>query len=182
MPVEFLTEEQKKQYGKFCGEPNETQLARYFHLDETDLTFISSRRGNQNKIGVALQLTSVRFLGAFLPEVTLAPKNVKDFLVRQIFAVDADSPLNYAQRETTKREHTALIRKHYGYNEFSEPPWAFRLSRILYSRAWINNERPGLMFDFATAWLLENKGTAIRWDTWTISYFFEKHKNRGLFC
>ncbi len=157
MPVEFLTEEQKKQYGKFCGEPNETQLARYFHLNEADRVLISKRRGGQNKIGVALQLTSVRFLGAFLPDITLAPENVKDFLVRQIPIVDADSPLDYAQRETTRREHTALIRKHYGYREFSTPPLAFRLSRILYSRVWINNERPSLMFDFATAWLLENK-------------------------
>jgi len=157
MPVNFLTEEQKKQYGKFYGELNETQLARYFHLDKTDLAFISSRRGSPNKIGVALQLTSVRFLGTFLPDVTLAPKNVKDFLVRQISAVDGDAPLDYAQRATTKREHNALIRKYYGYHEFNETPWAFRLSRILYSKAWINNERPSLMFDFATAWLLENK-------------------------
>ncbi len=63
----------------------------------------------------------------------------------------------YAQRDTTKREHTALIREHYGYRKFSDPPWAFRLSRLLYTRAWISNERPSLMFDFATAWLSQNK-------------------------
>ena len=61
------------------------------------------------------------------------------------------------QRDTTKREHTALIREQYGYREFSDPPWAFRLSRLLYTRAWISNERPSLMFDFATAWLNQNK-------------------------
>jgi len=157
MPVEFLTKEQKAQYGKFYGEPNEIQLARYFHLDETDLAFISSRRGNKNKIGFALQLTSVRFLGTFLSDVTLAPANVQKFLAKQISTDAAASLVDYAQRETTKREHTALIREHYGYCEFTEPPWVFRLGRILYSRAWISNERPSLMFDFATAWLLENK-------------------------
>ncbi len=32
-----------------------------------------------------------------------------------------------------------------------------RLSRLLYARAWISNERPSMMFDFATAWLIQNK-------------------------
>lgn len=30
MSVDFLTTEQKTQYGQFSGDPNEIQLARYF--------------------------------------------------------------------------------------------------------------------------------------------------------
>ncbi len=37
----FLTTEQKNSYGRFHGESNDVQLARYFHLDETDFIFIN---------------------------------------------------------------------------------------------------------------------------------------------
>lgn len=157
MPVDFLTVEHKAGYGQFSGEPNEVQLARYFHLDESDLGFISNRRGEQNRLGCALQLTSVRFLGAFLSDPMLVPANVQVFVARQLSVNNISVLANYAQREPTKREHTALIREKYGYHEFSNFPWPFRLSRLLYSRAWISNERPSLMFDFAVAWLIQNK-------------------------
>lgn len=145
MAVDFLTAEQKAQYGQFAGDPDEIQLARYFHLDEADLTFILNRRGDQNRLGFALQLTSVRFLGCFLSDLTLVPANVQAFVAGQLSIGDVAILADYAQRDTTKREHTALIREQYGYREFTEPPWAFRLSRLLYTRAWISNERPGLM-------------------------------------
>ena len=33
----------------------------------------------------------------------------------------------------------------------------FRLSRLLYTRSWISNERPSLLFDLATGWLIQHK-------------------------
>jgi len=157
MTTEFLTAEQKAQYGQFSCDPHEIQLAQYFHLDEADLSFIVNRRGNQNRFGFALQLTSVRFLGTFLSDLTLIPANVQAFVALQLSINDVGILIEYAQRDTTKREHKALIRKHYGYNELKDSSSAFRLNRLLYTRAWISNERPSLMFDFATAWLTQNK-------------------------
>ena len=156
MPVDFLTPEQKARYGQFSGEPNEIQLARHFHLNESDLTFINQRRGDQNRCGVALQLGCVRFLGTFLSDLSAAPANVQWFVARQLGIADVSILTTYAQRETTRREHAALIRHQYHYQEFTWP-WSFRLNRLLYTRSWISNERPSLLFDLATGWLIRHK-------------------------
>ena len=66
MPVDFLTDQQKTGYGQFSGEPNEAQLARYFHLDEADLAFIADRRGKQNRIGFAYKSPWLGSWGPFL--------------------------------------------------------------------------------------------------------------------
>ncbi len=157
MPVDFLTEEQKSGYGQFSGEPNEAQLARYFLLDEADHVFISERRGEPNRLGFALQITVARFLGTLLSDLTVVPQNVQVFVANQLSIKDIKVLSGYAKRGNTRWEHMALIRSQYGYHDFGSPPWSFRLSRLLYSRAWISNERPSLMFDFATAWLIQHK-------------------------
>ncbi len=156
MPIEFLTEEQKNQYGCFSGEPNEAQLARYFHLDNTALTLINKRRGDYNRLGFALQLTTVRFLGTFLPDPTNVPSKVLYFIAQQL-GTGIENLDQYMARKATRYTHSAEIQTYFGYHEFNTLPWRFRLSRLLYTRAWISNERPSLMFDFATAWLLQNK-------------------------
>ena len=109
MPVDFLTIEQTESYGRFSGEPDELQLARYFHLDEADKEFIGKSRGDHNRLGIALQIGCVRFLGTFLIDMNHIPPGVRHFTARQLGINDTTVLAEYGQRENTRREHAAQI-------------------------------------------------------------------------
>ena len=86
MPVEFLTTEQEQRYGRYTGDPTPAQLACYFHLSDTDQKLIAQRRSEINRLGIAIQLSTVRFLGTFLPNPTDIPDVVVDYLAKQLLA------------------------------------------------------------------------------------------------
>jgi len=157
MPVEFLTDAQSERYGRFTGEPTPEQLARYFHFGDYALERISQRRGNHNRLGLALQLGTVRFLGTFLLNPIDGPSGVISYVSHQLGITQAACLPRYMERKQTHHAHSAEIQKVYQYWEFNELRWRFRLSRWLYTRTWLSNERPSHLFDLATHWLIQRK-------------------------
>ncbi|MFN6565296.1 MAG: Tn3 family transposase [Nostoc sp. ChiSLP01] len=156
MPVEFLSSEQEKRYGCYNGEPSTQQLAKYFYLDDLDLQLIKKRRGNHNRLGLALQLCTVRFLGTFLTDPTDVPDLVINYLMSQLGQLDANCLEQYRNSET-KWEHTALIKQRYGYREFHSQPEHWKLVCWLYQRSTLSPESPSVLFDLTTARLAERK-------------------------
>jgi hypothetical protein len=157
MPVSFLTPQQRATYGRYAGPPTVDELTRYYHLNDDDLTQVMSCRGEHNRLGFALQLTTVRYLGTFLEDPVAVPPSVVETLARQLgLEVNRDALQPY-QSSKQRWEHVAKIREHYGYSDLTEPRVGFRLTRWLYGLCWTGTERPSKLFERATAWLLAHK-------------------------
>ena len=156
MPVGFLTDEQRRQYGRFHGEPNSADLARYFHLDDSDRGLVALRRGDHNRLGFAVQLCTARYLGALPEDLAETPATVVAVLARQL---GIESPAGLSEYRATRQRsrHAIEIRQRCGYREFSDPTVQFRLNRWLYALCWTGTDRPSMLFDRATSWLITHK-------------------------
>jgi TnpA family transposase len=156
MPVGFLTPVQERRYGRFPDDVSGEQLARYFHLDDADLAFVLTRRGAHMRLGFAIQLGTVRFLGTFLEDPCDVPAGVVDFIAIQLGA-SIDGALATYRASQWRWRHPLEIRERYGYRDFSNTRAQWRLLRWLYALCWTGTDRPGALFDQATAWLVTHK-------------------------
>jgi len=156
MPTRHLTDAQRQGFAHFDGEPSADQLARYFHLDQTDRDIIGTLRGDHNRLGFAVMLTSARFLGAFPVSPAEIPASVLAAVIEQLALEPATDVDRYFEGSRRIR-HLALIRTHCGFTDFGDNAVArFRLTRWLYALCWSGDDRPGPLIDRATAWLIAN--------------------------
>ena len=96
-------------YGRYAGPPSRADLERVFFLDDEDRKLVGLRRGEHMKAGFALQLVTVRWLGAFLEDPLDVPGEVLDFVVGQLGLADPSVVKQYAGRVKTKSDHQQEI-------------------------------------------------------------------------
>ena len=156
MPVSFLSNEQRENYGRYSVALSPQDLARYFHLDDADHALIAKKRCDYNRIGFAVQLCTVRYLGTFLDDPLAVPASVIHTLANQLGVEAVDDLRAYSVGEQ-RWQHAAEIRTRYGYVEITERQVGFRLTRWLYSLCWTGTERPSVLFERAITWLVTHK-------------------------
>lgn len=157
MPVSYLSPAHYETYGQYSGHLSDAQLSRYFYLDDFDLEQIGTRRRNLNRVGFAFQLVTVRFLGIYVEDLQTMPANGKQFVLKQLQTTIRDDELQTYNTSETFWDHQSDINVTYGYHSFHDVLPSYRFLRWLYTRTWVSSERPSILFDLSTAWLIEHK-------------------------
>jgi hypothetical protein len=155
VPVEFLTDEQAAAFGQFTGPPGRSQLERCFLLDDDDLVLVARRRGDTMKLGFAIQLGTVRYLGKFLADPIDVPTVVVDYVAEQLGIADASCIKAYGERPKTAYEHAWEIQRALGYRDFAEAEQ--ELAGWVDARAWNTDDGPKALFDAAVGWLVDQR-------------------------
>lgn len=135
----------------FVGVPTQAELERSFFLDDEDLRAVGLRRGDHNRLGYAIQLVTVRTVGAFLPDPTDVPTVVIDHVAAQIGVADPSCLKLYLARRTTKFEHAEQITTAGGYVEFADAQE--ELVAWIADRVWTTGDGPSAVHDGALRWL-----------------------------
>lgn len=106
MPVEFLSDDQVSAYGRFTSGFSRAELERYFFLDDVDRALIGSKRRDHNKLGFAVQLVTVRYVGRFLDDpLDGVPVELVEYLAEQLGIADPTCVKSYGERDKARLEH-----------------------------------------------------------------------------
>lgn len=131
-------------------------LIRFFTLAEKDRAFVNPGRGRsaRDRLGLAVQLCSLPWLGFVPADVTAAPAVAVARLARQLQVDSADLD-GYGAREQTRSDHLGLVLRYAGWRAagFLEDN---ELGDFLLARA-MEHDSPSLLFRLACEHLRASK-------------------------
>lgn len=154
MPVNFLSESERSRLNQFPATLPESDLKQYFLLSPDDLIQIQRLRRPENRLGFALQLCALRYLGFHPNNWQQAPEEVVKHLSEQL-QVQPEKLSRYAQRAQTRTEHLQRIQRYLGFREATSREIK-RLARWLLERA-MEHDKPSLLFQLAAEKLYQDK-------------------------
>src|SRR3989304_1765010 len=120
MPVSFLTDRDRERLDRFPADIPRADIRTYFTLAPPDVALVKARqRGDHTRLGFALQLCALRYLGFVPDELASIPEQAATYVAAQLGV--APSALNaYGQRDATRTAHFQEALAHLGFRRGSE--------------------------------------------------------------
>lgn len=118
MPRRMILTDAERQ--NFLALPTDDDtLSRHWSLDDEDHRLLETRRRDDTRLGLALQLCALRYPGRLIQRGEVIPESVLTFLAEQL-RIEPNALASFARRAPTRYE-LAVLRQHYGFSELSHP-------------------------------------------------------------
>jgi len=154
MPRQFFTDIERERLNRFPNEIAYDDIIIYFTLSAQDMETLPIRSADYNRLGFALQLCTLRYLGFSPGMLTTVPNNVIDHIAYQL-EVNPDILAAYGNRTHTRTNHLQEIQSYLGYSKANIEELK-ELSEWLLQRA-LEHDKPTLLFHMACEKLHSDK-------------------------
>jgi TnpA family transposase len=146
VPGRIFTPQERKRLDAFPSEIGEADLIRYFTLSRSDLDLVRRQRGDHNRLGFALQLCALRYIGFSPDDLEIIPTTAVAFAAEQLQASPA-ALHNYGVRSQTRTEHLQQIQLRLGFRDATREDFS-TLADWLLTRA-LEHDKPSLLYQLA---------------------------------
>lgn len=114
MPGRILTDRERERLEQFPAQIAPSDLITYFTLSSAQLDLVYQHRGDCNRLGFALQLLTLRYLGFCPDRLTTVPADVVAYVAKQLNTTP-ESLVDYGKRAQTRTDHFQKIQAYLGF-------------------------------------------------------------------
>jgi len=146
MPVQLFNEAERDQRDRFPQGIAYEDLIIFFTLSESDRHSIPRYSAAHNRLGYALQLCALRFMGFVPDDLSSAPPEAVAFVAQQL-DVEPTVLKAYGKRAHTRQDHLQAVQAHLGYRQVGKGELVTLASWLL-DRA-LEHDKPTLLYELA---------------------------------
>lgn len=150
----YPSDTERRRLERFPEQIAVEDLRACFALSDADRALVFAQRGAPNRLGLAVQLCALRFLGFVPQDLAGLPSGALEFLAGQVDAA-AHELLEYGARPRSRVDHLARVREHLGYQTLDGAA-AATLEAWLGERA-VEHDAPAVLLALTTEHLHARK-------------------------
>ena len=142
MPIGFLSDAERERLDSFPTQITRGDIVTYFTLSRADRGRIPRTTSAANRLGFALQLGALRYLGFSPDDLSTVPEAVVAFVAKQLDVAPTELQ-RYRRRGQTRTEHLRQIRDYLAFRKATASDLS-QLESWLVDRA-LEHDRPTLL-------------------------------------
>jgi hypothetical protein len=146
MSTDFLTAAERERLNRFPRQIPDEDLSAFFLLSDADQQAINQHREAHTRLGFALQLCALRYLGFAPDDLTTAPAVAVTYLAQQL-GVAPQGLQMYGGRRPTRTVHFQQVQLHLHFR-LAAPLDMYALQTWLVERA-LEHDKPTLLLQLA---------------------------------